>query len=84
MMMIVPAGRVVPCDTNEMIFGIEKMRSLLSARTMVTQRMRHSRHGALLDCLAIEFTTNLDFGQVGNSTCWDEHWAERIGRIEPL
>ncbi len=60
---IVPAGSVVPCDKNAIIFGMEKMRSL---RVSVQTYFPSSLYTSVLHNVPTENTLDLDLLQVGD------------------
>ena len=44
----------------------------------------HSRHGALLDCLSVELSADLDLCEIGDRTRRDVDRSKGVGSIEPL
>lgn len=85
-MMIVPAGRVVPWERKETILGTEKIKSLYiqvsSAR--IQSRTIYSLEAARLDCLPVKRALNLDIGELVGLVLVDEGRTNRASAVERL
>ena len=87
---IVPGFNVVPCDKNDTILAIEKMRSLRTRTrgqsTILASNPStpHSLKLAILTDLAVPCSSNHHLVDIRYDLFWHERWSDRTRSIESL